>query len=237
MTKQIQIQKRDSWKLFDEIATTYDFINHFLSLGIDIQWRKKLLSLVKTEKNLHALDLATGTADIPLNLVTLDNIDKVTGLDLSKEMIEHGNLKIKKYGYQDKIKLKVACGVEVPLRDESVDLVTISFGIRNFSNVECSLQNIHRVLKPGGQLLIMEFGLPKNPIVRHSYLFYFRFILPFIGKILSKHPYAYSYLNRTVETFPYGEEFANLMRKAGFKKVNVHPLTFGVANIYCGYKD
>ncbi len=236
MEKSLPIQKKDSWKLFDQIAGTYDLANRVLSLGIDTLWRKKLIKLLPNRNNLRVLDLATGTADVPLTLIKSPKIDFIEGIDLSKQMIEVGKAKILKQGLENKISLNVDDGVAIIRLDKSVDVITLSFGVRNFSDIELSMRNMERVLKDDGKVMIMEFGLPKIKLLKFLYLFYFRKVLPLIGNLLSNHPYAYNYLNQTVETFPYGESFADLMRRNGFKNVKVHTLSFGIAYIYEGQK-
>ncbi len=241
MNRPVQIDKKNSWKLFDEIAGTYDLANHFLSFGIDILWRKKLMKLIpkriyKEETPYKVLDIATGTGDVALTLSTREDIGQIRGIDLSQEMIDIGNKKAKEKGKDHKVVLEIGDGVTIPKPDNSIDVITLSFGIRNFPDVEESIRNMNRVLTPGGKVLIMEFGLPKNFFIRKFYLFYFRVVLPLIGKIISKHPFAYSYLNRTVEQFPYGDDFVALMEKNGLKNCKAHSLSFGIAFIYEGYK-
>lgn len=240
MTKPVQIDKKNSWKLFDEIAGTYDLANHFLSFGIDILWRKKLMSLIpkrmKDDESYKILDIATGTGDVALTLAPREDIGDIRGIDLSQEMIDIGNQKAKDQGKDHKVRLEIGDGVTIPKPDNSIDVITLSFGVRNFPDIEESMRNMNRVLKKGGKVLIMEFGLPKNFFVRNFYLFYFRVVLPFLGKLISRHPFAYSYLNRTVEQFPYGQEFVELMEKNGLQNCKAHSLTFGIAYIYEGYK-
>ncbi|WP_417335078.1 bifunctional demethylmenaquinone methyltransferase/2-methoxy-6-polyprenyl-1,4-benzoquinol methylase UbiE [Halobacteriovorax marinus] len=236
MTTALQGRKKESWKIFDEIAGTYDLLNKLLSCGIDIYWRSKLLKNLPKRENMQALDLATGTADVPLVLVKSKNISKVTGIDLSKGMVEFGKKKVKKAGKENKIALHIGDGCNIPAADETMDVVTISFGIRNFPDPQKSLREIFRVLKPGGRVMIMEFGLPKNFLVRAVYMFYFRHLLPFVGNLLSKHKDAYTYLNETVEDFPYGKSFTNWMKEAGFSNANFTELTFGISNLYIGDK-
>ncbi len=229
-------RKKESYKIFDEIAGTYDFLNHFLSLGIDIYWRKKFLANLPNKSSINALDLATGTGDVPLTLVQDSRVKKVTGIDMSEGMINLGIIKIKKKNLERKIIMLKGDGVHIPCADSIFDLTTISFGIRNFSDPALSLKNINRVLKPQGRLLIMEFSIPQNYIIKTLYFFYFRNILPLIGNLFSKHKDAYTYLNQTVEDFPYGNDFLNLMKNAGFVNLKFIPLTLGIATLYIGDK-
>jgi demethylmenaquinone methyltransferase/2-methoxy-6-polyprenyl-1,4-benzoquinol methylase len=237
MAQSLQDRKKESYKIFDEIAGTYDFLNHFLSCGIDIYWRQKFLKNLPNKSEIIALDLATGTGDVPIVLVKDKRVKKVTGIDLSKGMINVGKKKIEKAGLTNQITLQLGDGVNIPAADESVDLVTISFGIRNFENPQKSIHEIYRVLKPGGKLKIMELSVPSNALVRMLYLFFFRKVLPIIGNLFSKHKDAYSYLNQSVEDFPCGNEFKILVDNAGFKNTSYEELTFGIATLYCGDKS
>jgi demethylmenaquinone methyltransferase/2-methoxy-6-polyprenyl-1,4-benzoquinol methylase len=236
MQKELGERKKESYKIFDEIAGTYDVLNHTLSMGIDIYWRNKMLRHLPNVDSINALDLATGTGDVPLTLIKDQRIKKITGLDLSQGMVELGKIKVKNKKLDHKINLMIGDGVCIPSGDSVFDLTTISFGIRNFNDPQKSLFDIYRVLKKDGRLMIMEFSIPKNVIVRNVYFFYFRHLLPFIGNIVSKHKDAYTYLNQTVEDFPYGENFLTLMRNAGFKNLKMIPLTFGIATLYIGDK-
>lgn len=235
--KPLDERKKESYKIFDEIAGTYDVLNHTLSMGIDIHWRKKMLKHLPNRESINALDLATGTGDVALTLVTDKRVKKITGLDLSKGMIEIGREKVKKKGLEKKINLMIGDAVNIPSADSTFDLTTISFGIRNFSDAQKSLHDIQRVLKPGGRLMVMEFSIPKNFFFRNVYFFYFRHLLPFIGNIVSKHKDAYTYLNKSVEDFPYGEAFLQLMKNANFKNTKAITLTFGIATLYIGDKE
>ena len=236
MTNEIDARKKESYKIFDEIAGTYDLLNHSLSMGIDVYWRNKMLKHLPNKESINALDLATGTGDVALTLIKDKRVKKITGLDLSKGMIDVGIQKIIKKGLDKKISLMIGDGVNIPAGDSAFDLTTISFGIRNFSDPNKSLRDIHRVLKKDGRLMIMEFSIPKNVIVRNVYFFYFRHLLPFIGNIVSKHKDAYTYLNKSVEEFPYGDKFLGMMETAGFKDLKMIPLTFGIATLYIGDK-
>lgn len=236
MNNEINERKKESYKIFNEIASTYDFLNHTLSLGIDIYWRNKLIKHLPNIESINALDLATGTGDVALTLVRDQRIKKVTGIDLSKGMIDVGVEKVKKKGLDKKIFLMLGDGVNIPAADNSFNLTTISFGIRNFSDPQKSLHDVHRVLKNDGRLMVMEFAIPKNPIFRAIYFFYFRHLLPTIGNLVSKHKDAYTYLNKSVEDFPYGDDFLKMMDNAGFKNLKKHNLTFGIAMLYIGDK-
>ena len=171
-----------------------------------------------------------------LTLIKNQKIKKVTGLDLSKGMIEIGKQKVIKRKLNQKINLMIGDGTNIEAQDASFDLTTISFGIRNFNDPQKSLHEIYRVLKTDGRVMIMEFSIPKNKLIKMIYFFYFRNLLPFVGNIVSKHKDAYTYLNESVETFPYGEEFLKLMSNAGFKELKAHQLTFGIATLYIGDK-
>lgn len=237
MNSALQGRKKESWKIFDEIAGTYDLLNRILSCGIDVYWRRKLLKNLPQRNNLIALDLATGTGDVALVLAKSPKIDKITGLDLSRGMVELGKVKVKKANKENKIALHIGDGCNIPAADSTVDVVTISFGIRNFPDPQKSLREIYRVLKPNGRVMIMEFGLPKNKLVHAVYMFYFRHLLPFVGNLLSKHRDAYTYLNETVEDFAYGDDFTAWMKEAGFNNARFEELTFGIANLYIGDKE
>jgi demethylmenaquinone methyltransferase/2-methoxy-6-polyprenyl-1,4-benzoquinol methylase len=229
-------RKKESFRIFDDIAQTYDSLNKVLSFGIDIYWRRQIRKNLPQNAEIEVLDLATGTADVPIELIKAPNVNKILGLDLSQGMIDVGNVKIDKKKLTEKITLGIGDGCNLPLEKETWDVTTVSFGIRNFPDCFKGLQEMHRVLKPGGRAMIMEFSLPASWPVRMIYLLYFRYVLPFVGNLFSGHGDAYSYLNKTVEDFPYGEEFLELMRKAGFTKVSARPLTFGIATLYIGDK-
>jgi demethylmenaquinone methyltransferase/2-methoxy-6-polyprenyl-1,4-benzoquinol methylase len=236
MSNQLAERKTESYKIFDKIAGTYDFLNHLLSFGIDIYWRQKVIKNLPPRKNLQCLDLACGTGDLTIVLAKQDSVEKVTGLDMSKGMVDIGKIKIDKKGYSHKAGMQIGDGVEIPTADEIFDVTTVSFGIRNFPDPQRSLENMYRVIKPGGRSMVLEFSIPKSALFRGIYFFYFRYLLPFVGNLISKHKDAYSYLNETVEDFPYGQDFADMMTKAGFKNVRFEELTFGIATLYIGEK-
>ncbi len=229
-------RKRESFKIFNDIAGTYDFLNRALSFGIDVRWRKKFIANLPRKKGLKVLDLATGTGDVALTIGRDTRVCRVQGLDMSQGMIEIGKKKVLEDNLEKIIDLKIGDGVLIPEKDESYDIVTLAFGIRNFYDPQLALNNINRVLSKDGLAMIMEFSLPKNPIIKLGYLFYFRTILPFIGNLISKHKDAYTYLNKTVEDFPYGRDFTDMMEKAGLTEIRIIPLTFGIASLYIGKK-
>lgn len=229
--------KVEVWKMFDRIANRYDLLNRLLSMRQDVLWRKKLLDLLPEGKDLYLLDVATGTADQILHLFEeTDKISRAIGIDMSENMIAVGQKKVAQLNLNDKVNLRVGDATQIPFKNDEFDVSTMSFGIRNVSNVDLALKEILRVLKPGGTSLILEFSLPKSALIKKPYLFYFRNILPKIGSVISGDSTAYTYLNQSVEEFPYGEEFCELMRKAGFEEVSATPLTLGIATIYKGKK-
>jgi demethylmenaquinone methyltransferase/2-methoxy-6-polyprenyl-1,4-benzoquinol methylase len=226
------------WQMFDRISARYDLLNHLLSFGQDIRWRKKMLRFIPEKDAPEVLDIATGTGDQAISIVRArPGIRHVTGIDLAKMMLEKGREKINKLGLSDRIVLKEGDACALKFSDGSFDLATISFGIRNVEDLDRALGEIFRVLRPGGKLLVLEFSLPSNSVIRSFYLFYFRYILPLLGGIISGDRSAYRYLNRTVETFPFGSDFCNFLERAGFVEVTARPLTFGVATIYQGRRE
>lgn len=229
--------RKNAPRMFDRIAPRYDLLNHLLSFNRDKAWRKRLTELLGDRRDLNVLDLATGTGDQLLALYETGQVVVGRGVDPSEGMLKIAQKKITERNLGDVLKVQTGTGEQIPSESEIFDTVTISFGIRNVIDLEKSLGEILRVLKPGGQALILEFSLPTNPIIRTGYLLYFRYILPILGGMISGDNEAYQYLNKTVETFPYGEEFIRIMRLAGFSQAEVYPLTFGVASIYVGRKE
>lgn len=216
--------------MFDAIAPKYDLLNHLLSMNIDKGWRKKLVQMVAAQHPANILDVATGTADLAISMQRAIPHARVTGTDLSSEMVAVGREKVNRLGMQ--IDLQVADVEHLPFADNSFEAVTAAFGVRNFENTVAGLSEMRRVLAPGGGLYILEFSLPKPSPFAVLYRFYFRNILPTIGKMVSKDARAYTYLPESVEAFAYGEEFVSLLRQAGFLNPSFETLTQGVATIY-----
>ncbi len=227
--------RREVWHMFDHIATRYDLLNRLLSLRQDVRWRKKLSGLLPDRSSLSILDLATGTADVLLSLFAHSrNVRTGIGLDMAAKMMNIGRRKIGEKNLDSSIHLIPGDAVHIPFVSASFDVITMAFGIRNVQDVPSALKEMNRILKPGGRLLILEFSLPQNRFLYSIYLFYFRKILPRIGGLISGDRNAYLYLNKTVETFPYGKNFCTLMTDAGFQNVQDYPLTFGISAIYKG---
>ncbi len=221
--------------MFNSIAGKYDFLNHFLSAGIDVLWRKKTIKTLKKHPHATILDVATGTADLAIEASKI-NPEKITGIDISSEMLEVGRKKIAARGLQQIIELKEGDCENLAFSDNSFDAVTVAFGVRNFEDPLRGLTQMQRVLKPGGVALILEFSKPTVFPVRQLYFFYFKFILPVIGRIVSKDQAAYTYLPDSVNEFPCGQAFLDLMTKAGFEQTRARKLTFGIATLYKGIR-
>lgn len=216
--------------MFDAIAPKYDALNHILSMNIDKGWRRKLVAMVKNDAPNSVLDVATGTADLAIALQQAMPIVQISGADLSPEMIAIGRAKIAKR--QLNIELTVADAEHLPFADESYDALTAAFGVRNFENTLAGLSEMCRVVKTGGRVYILEFSVPRPSLFASLYKFYFKRILPTIGKIISKDARAYTYLPESVEAFAYGENFVTLLHQAGFKNGHYKELMYGIATIY-----
>lgn len=221
--------------MFNSIAGKYDFLNHFLSAGIDIYWRRKAIDLLVPSKPKTILDIATGTGDLALEALRLQP-DKITGVDISEGMLAVGREKIAKRNLGQKIELRLGDSENLEFADNAFDAATAAFGVRNFENLPQGLREIYRVLKPGGRVVILEFSKPKSFPFKQVYNFYFKQILPVFGKVISKDRAAYTYLPESVQAFPDGPEFINILEQVGFKATQWHPLTFGISSIYTGIK-
>ncbi len=231
-----QDKKSQIRAMFNSIARRYDFLNHFLSFGIDILWRKKLIRQLKAYKPTHILDVATGTADLALMAVQKIPHIRVTGIDLSEGMIDVGNHKLNDRSLNDQIKLQVADSEALPFDDQSFDAAMVAFGVRNFENLDKGLSEILRVLQSERPLFILEFSSPKQFPMKQLYRFYSNTFLPFVGRIVSKDPKAYSYLPESISEFPHGSEFLNIMNSIGYRDCGFKELSFGIATIYWGVK-
>ena len=217
--------------MFNNISPKYDFLNHVLSMGIDIIWRKNAVKILKSKKPTSVLDVATGTADFAIQN-TGSGATKITGIDISAGMLDVGRKKIKAKGLDHVIQLRLADSEQLPFDDNSFDAITVGFGVRNFENLEKGLTEMLRVLKPGGTCLILEFSKPQKFPIKQLYQFYFKYILPTVGKLISKDSSAYTYLPDSVDAFPYGERFTSILKTIGYKNTKVRPQTFGIASIY-----
>ena len=228
-------KKEQVAKMFDNISEDYDGLNRVISLGIDVSWRKKVVKLVGEKNPQQILDIATGTGDLAIMMAKL-NPKKITGLDISAGMLEVGKQKIAKANLSDKIEMIVGDSENMPFEDNTFDAITVSFGVRNFENLDKGLTEILRVLKPGGKFVVLETSNPTKFPFKQGYKFYTNYILPVIGKIFSKDKVAYSYLSESANSFPFGEAFNNILQKNGFKSAENLPVTFGVASIYIALK-
>ena len=222
--------------MFNNIAFRYDFLNRFLSAGIDIGWRKKAINELKEVKPALVLDIATGTADVALLTHKLLGSNKIIGIDISDGMLEIGRKKINDNNLNDHITLLNGNSEQLSFDNNYFNAVTVAFGVRNFQHLEKGLSEMFRVLKPGGKMVVLEFSKPTAIGVRQFYQLYMNFITPSIGKLFSKNKEAYQYLNDSVQAFPEGTTFLKIMNEAGFTQTYLKKLSFGICTIYCGSK-
>ncbi len=236
-TEQRQLDKSNSYQLFNRISRRYDFLNHFLSAGLDISWRKKAVRHLSGSRQQIVLDLASGTGDLILTALRSGaDIKEGIALDPARLMLSIGAQKIQQNGFARHIRFIQGDGTHIPFGENTFDAAMIAFGIRNVADFHGCLRELLRVLKPGGRVIILEFSLPENAVVRTFYLYYFRYVLPVLGGMISGDFHAYRYLNQTVENFYYGKRFCAELQKAGFVHITMQPLTFGVATIYSAEK-
>ncbi len=228
-------KKEQVAQMFDTISGNYDGLNRVISFGIDVKWRKKVLQLVENKNPDTILDIATGTGDLAI-LMTKTKATKIIGLDISEGMLDVGRKKIADKNLQNKIEMILGDSENMPFPDNHFDAITVSFGIRNFENLEKGLSEILRVLKPNGIFVILETSNPTKTPFKQGYNFYTKNILPLIGKFFSKDNVAYGYLSESAAVFPFGEALNNILRKVGFIDVVAMPQTFGVATIYTSTK-
>lgn len=230
-----QQKKQQVEQMFDNIAHRYDFLNHFLSLGIDKLWRKKAIRILSVYRPEKILDVATGTGDFAIAAAKLKT-QKIVGFDLSEQMLNVGREKVKRLGLADVIEFRKGDSEDMPFASGEFDAITVAFGVRNFENLEKGLQEFYRVIKNQGAVIILEFSKPKYFPMKQLYLFYFFRILPLIGKMVSKDHSAYSYLPESVMAFPDDQRFLDILQRVGFSKARQKRLTFGIATIYIAEK-
>lgn len=229
-------KKEQVTKMFDTISKEYDNLNRVISFGIDIKWRKKVVAIVSNQHPKIIMDIATGTADLAINL-TKTGATKIIGLDISEGMLEIGRQKIIRKKLENTIELVLADSENLPFEDNTFDAITVAFGVRNFENLEKGLSEILRVLKPKGIFVILETSVPSKSPYKQGYHFYTKKIMPFVGRLFSKDKVAYSYLSESASVFPYGEALNNILHKIGFIKAEALPQTFGAATIYKAFKS
>ncbi len=232
-------EKQHIGQLFDRIAPTYDGLNHGLSLSIDRLWRKRAIRRMLPAE--HVLDVAIGTADLAIEMLKRGKAEHITGIDLSDGMMAIGQQKVERFegsrgSKGSRVEFVHANAQEMPFADNSFDAVTCAFGCRNFQDLDAGLQEMYRVLKPQHQIVILEFSYPENRLIRALYDIYFTHVLPFIGRLVSRDKTAYTYLNRSVKSFCWGDAFLQHLRDAGFEKEQAKTLTFGIATIYTAIK-
>jgi demethylmenaquinone methyltransferase/2-methoxy-6-polyprenyl-1,4-benzoquinol methylase len=229
-------KKKQVEKMFDNISAKYDFLNHFLSFGIDHIWRRKTINLIAEKNPAFILDVATGTGDLAFAAEKKIKVKKIIGLDISNGMLEVGREKIKKKSLQNKLEFIQGDSENLPFENDFFDAVMVSFGVRNFENLTKGLNEIKRVLKPSGGIYILEFSKPKKFPIKQLFSFYSKFILPYLGSLISKDKSAYHYLPASVNVFPEGEDFIKKLQKVGFSSSSFKTLSGGISTLYSGFK-
>ena len=229
-------KKQQVAAMFDDIAVKYDFLNRFLSAGIDIGWRKKAIKQLASLQPKKILDVATGTADVAIMASGILKPEKIIGIDISDGMLNVGRQKIHKAGLGNIIELLNGDSETINFDDNSFDAVTVAFGVRNFQHLEKGLSEIQRVLKPDGKLVVLEFSKPKMPGVKSMYNLYMKVICPNVGKLFSKNRNAYKYLDESIKKFPEGKNFTQILDNLGYSNTYCKPLSLGICSIYCGTK-
>ena len=223
-------------EMFDSIAPAYDWMNRAMTFGVDKSWRRKAVSMVAASKPGHIVDIATGTGDLAIALANKMPYASVTGIDLSQGMVDIGRTKVTAAGLDSRIDLLTADCLDMPFEDSSTDVITVAYGVRNFEHLDRGYAEMVRVLKPGGLLCVVELSTPVNPIIKPFYKLYTKFIIPTVGRMVSKDSRAYSYLPESIAAVPQGDDMLRLMRDAGFTDTKFKRLTFGVCTIYTGHK-
>jgi demethylmenaquinone methyltransferase/2-methoxy-6-polyprenyl-1,4-benzoquinol methylase len=232
-----ELQKKEQVaKMFDDIAFRYDFLNRFLSGGIDVWWRRKAIAQIKDLHPKNILDVATGTGDVAILTYNILKPTKITGIDISEGMLEVGRKKIAAKGLSKSIELLSGDSETINFPDNTFDAITVAFGVRNFQNLQKGLKEMNRVLKPGGRLVVLEFSRPHNFFFKAIYNFYMQILCPTFGKLFAKNKDAYTYLNNSVQKFPEREQFTNILKSAGYSNTFYKTLSLGICSIYCGSK-
>ncbi len=229
-------KKEQVAEMFDNISKRYDLLNHVLSLGIDIGWRRKAIKIIREDEPKKILDIATGTADFALEAARMLEADEIIGVDISEGMLSVGRQKVAKRGLQELVHLRSGDSENLQFEDNYFDSLLVAFGVRNFENLEAGLSEMLRVIRPGGKVVIVEFSKPHAFPFKQIYNAYFQAILPVIGKMISKDDSAYRYLPESVQAFPDGDDFLRVLKKLGYQETKCTPLTFGIASIYVGSK-
>lgn len=229
-------KKQEVATMFNNISAKYDFLNHFLSLGIDKLWRKRAIKELKALKPKRILDIATGTGDFALEALKI-NPHNIIGVDISEGMLKVGMEKMKAKEVDHIISLRLGDSENLPFENEVFDAITVGFGVRNFENLEKGLSEMLRVLKPGGKAIVLEFSKPKSFPIKQLFGFYSNYLIPFFGKLFSKDKRAYSYLPESVKVFPEGQAFRDILTKVGFENVSSFTVSGGIATIYSGTKQ
>lgn len=228
-------KKQQVARMFDSISGRYDFLNHFLSLGIDILWRKKAIALLRDLQPKIILDVATGTGDFSIEALSLKP-EKIIGVDISEGMLEVGRQKMRKRKFDSIIELRLGDSENLPFTDNFFDAVIVAFGVRNFEDMKGGLTEMLRVVKPGGKVIVLEFSRPSKFPMKQLYSVYFTTILPLIGRWVSRDQAAYRYLPESVQAFPDGKDFVKILSDIGYKNPQCNPLTFGISSLYWGTK-
>lgn len=231
-----QTKKEQVAGMFDDIAYRYDFLNRFLSGGLDVGWRKKALGYLKELHPQKILDVATGTADVAIMASALLKPNRIVGIDISDGMLEIGRQKVARLNLQNTIELLNGDSETINFENDTFDAVTVAFGVRNFQNLEKGISEIFRVLRPGGKLVVLEFSKPKLPLVKSFYNLYMKVVTPNMGKLFSKNRSAYQYLDESIRKFPEGNEFVKILDNTGYINTQCKPLSLGICSIYCGEK-
>lgn len=225
-------KRRQVERMFDNISPYYDLLNRVLSLGIDRQWRREAVSRLPPKPALHVLDMATGTADLALEIVRQRPDARVTGVDISNDMLDVGRAKLARRELEHTIELVTAASEDIPYPDGHFDAATVAFGVRNFEDAAGGLAEMRRVIRPGGRIIVLEFSRIRTFPLEQAFDFYFGRVLPWIGNTWSSDPRAYRYLYESVQAFPDGKEFARLLEAAGFQQPRWQPLTLGICTVY-----